>query len=267
MEFSKTTWTEKDYLDFLSYLNSLSDSTYCAFQKKLIQTEKPMIGLRTPVLKSLAKEIAKGNYREYMQVQKDSTYEEVLIHGFILGYLKIPFEELLEELKKFLPLIDNWATNDMVCANLKAFKKNKERGLKEIQVYCKSKNPYEIRFGLVLLLDHYVEEKYLNTIFELVEKVSSEEYYVKMAVAWLLSVCYIKEREKTYAFLKKNTLEEWIHNKSIQKIKESLRVSKEEKETLNLLKRASTGKNKKRKEEKNETKSIFCKRNLYRKSI
>lgn len=237
MKLNKEYWTPNDYQEFLSYLNSKVDSKYLSFHQNLIPNKEGILGVRVPELKNIAKEISNGDYKSFIQMIQHSTYEETTIHGLILGYTKMPFKELLIELEQFIPFVDNWATNDVVCANLKVFKKNQEEGFQEIQNYLKSKNPWKIRFGLVLLLDHYINDTYINPILTLSDQVKSDEYYVKMANAWLLSICYIKYPKETKTFFLNNHLDNWTHNKAIQKACESLRISKEEKKELKKLKR------------------------------
>ena len=237
MNLTKDSWSRQDYIAFLEYINDQTDVTYQKFHQGLVVDGRPILGIRTPKLKEIAKAISKGNYREFISLNRCDTYDEVIIQGFILGYLKIPFEELLCLIDEFIPLIDNWAINDCVCANLKQFKQNQERGFTAITTYLSSKNPWQIRFGLVLLLDFYINDTYIDEIFKQAEQVTNDDYYVKMANAWLISMCYIKYPKKTKKFLRRKKLDRWTYNKAIQKICESRKVSNEEKEILKTWKR------------------------------
>ncbi len=229
--------TKNNYNEFIKYLKSLSDTKYREFHLRLTM-DNSLIGICTPKLKEIAKELIKtNNYQNFIKFSKYETYEEKIIYGLIIGYLKCDFKAQLELLNNFIPLIDNWAINDIVCANLKNFKKNQEEGYKYIELCIKSSNPWQIRFGLVLLLDFYINDNYIDKILEVCNSINSNEYYVKMANAWLISICYIKYKNKTNKFLKNNKLDDWTYNKSIQKIIESTRISKEEKEILKQLKR------------------------------
>lgn len=225
------------YEEFLKELYSLQDLKYKEFHSKLIMSDK-LIGVRTPELKRIAKVIARSNYEEFFKENKHELYEENLVHGLILSYLKLNFDELKPLVDEFIPYIDNWAVCDTTVANLKVYKKNKTKDIvfNEIKNYIKNNNPWINRFGYVLLLEYFIEEKYMDEIFELCENYK-DEYYVKMAIAWLISVCYIKFKGRTLTFLKKNKLDIWTHNKSIQKIIESNRVSDEDKTMLRGLKR------------------------------
>ena len=161
-----------------------------------------------------------------------------MVHGFVLGYLKVDFNDLKKYIDDFLPYIDNWAVCDMTASNLKIFNKSdlKQICFNEIKKYIYDCNPWINRFGYVLLLDYFIQEDYIDEIYKLCENYK-DEYYVKMSIAWLLSICYIKFKEKTLNFIKQNKLDAWTHNKTIQKIIESNRVSKYEKQLLKGFKR------------------------------
>lgn len=225
------------YEDFLKELYSLQDLKYKEFHSKLIVSDK-LIGVRTPELKRIAKVIARNNYKDFFKENKHELYEENLVHGLVLGYLKLSFDDLRPLVREFIPYINNWAVCDTTVANLKVYKKNKTKDLvfDEIKTYINNDNFWINRFGYVLLLNYFIEEEYIDKIFELCENYK-DEYYVKMAIAWLISVCYIKFKGRTLTFLKKNKLDIWTHNKSIQKIIESNRVTIEDKKMLKGLKR------------------------------
>ena len=225
------------YEEFLNELYSLQDLKYKKFHSKLIMSDK-LIGVRTPELKRIAKVIARNNYLEFFKENRHELYEENLVHGLVLGYLKLEFNELKPLVDEFIPFIDNWAVCDTTVANLKVYKKNKTKDIvfEEIKKYINSNNLWVNRFGYVLLLEYFIEEKYIEEIFELCENYK-DHYYVKMAIAWLISMCYIKFKGRTLTFLKKHKLDVWTHNKTIQKIIESYRVPDEDKKMLRSLKR------------------------------
>ena len=225
------------YEEFLSELYSLQDLKYKEFHGKLITSDK-LIGVRTPELKRIAKIIARSNYKEFFKENKHELYEENMVHGLVLGYLKLKFDELKPYVDEFIPYIDNWAVCDGTVANLKVYKKNKTKDIvfNEIKKYISNDNHWINRFGYVLLLEYFIEEKYIDEIFKLCENYK-DEYYIKMAIAWLISMCYIKFKGRTLTFLKKNKLDTWTHNKAIQKIIESYRVTDEDKNLLRGLKR------------------------------
>lgn len=226
-----------NYQEFIDELYNLQDLKYKEFHGKLIMSDN-LIGVRTPELKRIAKVIARSNYEEFFKKNKHKLYEENLVHGLVLGYLKLEFDELKILVNDFIPYIDNWAVCDMTVSNLKVYKKNKTKDIvfEEIKKYVNNNNPWINRFGYVLLLEYFIEEKYIDEIFNLCTNYK-DHYYVKMAIAWLISMCYIKYKGRTLTFLKKNKLDEWTHNKAIQKIIESYRVTEEDKKMLRGLKR------------------------------
>lgn len=233
MKLNNIEWNKDSYKEFINYLYSLEDKKYKDFHKKLILDEN-LIGIRTNILKNISKEISKTNYKEFIKLNKHNLYEEKIIHGLILGYLN-DFNDVLDELDKFITYNTNWAINDTVCANLKIFKKNQIEGYKFILDYLKIDDPKKIRFALVLLLDHYINDNYIDKILNIVNNIQNDDYYVKMANAWLISICFIKYPDKTYKLLLKNNLDKFTFNKAISKICDSSRVEKEIKEELKKL--------------------------------
>lgn len=231
----KIIWDRENYQKFLEYLYSLSDLKYKEFHRKLLKDDHiKVIGIRTPILNKIAREISKGDYLSFFKVQTHQYYEEKVIHGLVIGNLKLTQSEALKLIDDFLPLIDNWTVNDIVCSRLKYFKKYP---IDYVLLYINSDNPWIIRFGLVLLLDHYIEFENLNFIFDVCDKITNKDYYVQMAEAWLISICYIKFPKETIKYLQNNKLDKFTFNKAISKICDSYRVSKEDKENLKKIKR------------------------------
>ena len=189
-----------------------------------------------PILKNISKTISKGNFLSFIEYVTNNTYEEWLIFGLIIGYSEINFEGKLNLLDKYITGIDNWASCDIACANMKDFKNNKEFGYQYILKLIKSNKCWCVRVGVVLLLDFYISKEYLEDIFNICNSIQLDEYYVKMAIAWLISICYIKYSEDTLKYLNNNNLDKFTYNKSIQKIIESTRISNEEKIRLKLMK-------------------------------
>ncbi len=226
-----------NYDKFLNKLYNLQDLKYKRFQSKLISSDK-LIGVRTPDLKRIAKIIAKENYLEFFRLNRHTIYEENLVHGLILGYLKLDYIKLKPLIDEFLPFIDNWAVCDLTVSNLKIYKKNetKDKCFNDIKKYIESSNPWINRFGYTLLLNYFIEDKYIDIVLKLCNK-RSDFYYVKMAISWLISICYIKFKNKTINYLKNCNLDNWTYNKAIQKIIESNRVSSEDKIVLKGMKK------------------------------
>lgn len=237
MDLKNIIWNKETYQEFINYLISLEDIKYKNFHSKLLGVEKNLIGIRTPKLKEIAKEISKGKWKEFIEYSQNTYYEEEIIKGLVLGFIKIDYVTRKEYIENFIIEIDNWATCDIVVGNLKFLKKEKDIYYNFIKECVNSNDNWRIRFGLVTLLGYYIEEKYIDEIFSLCTDITNREYYVKMAQAWLISIMFIKFREKTLDYLKDNSLDNWIHNKAIQKIRESTRVSKEDKNFILIFKR------------------------------
>lgn len=227
-------------------LQNSIDEKYRDFNKSLVPGDTaPMLGVRLPELRTLAKKIAKENGREYLTCLEeqektgDIYHEELLLHGCIIGYLKCDNAERMKLLDKFIPYINNWAVCDSSCMTYKFMKKDVSEWFSYLLKYAKSDKEYDIRFAVVSMLDHFITEEFIDRVLDVMRAISHETYYVKMAAAWAISVCYVKFPEKTEELFIENCLDDFTHNKSIQKIRESYRVSKEDKERLNAMKRPS----------------------------
>ena len=221
-------------------LINLADSKYKKFHSNLCPGTNNILGVRVPVLRNYAKEISKdNNLEELLKMIDDEYYEEIMLQGMLIGLEKnISFEKLEQYIKAFVPQIDNWAVCDVFCAGLKITKKYKKEMNILIKEYLKSNNEFEVRFAIVMILDYYVEEEYLKKDFEIFDKTKLDKYYVKMSVAWAISICLIKYYDETYEYLKNNrSLDMWTYNKAIQKAIESYRITNEQKEKLKKMKK------------------------------
>lgn len=236
MNLTKECWTKEDYDAFLDYLYSLKDEKFKDFSTKII-VDNTLIGVRTPILKSISKNIFKGNYKDFLKICKPKTYEEKLIYGLVIGNINDFNKETIKYVNKYSKMINNWALCDLFCSNLKFIKNNKKEVFNYILYTISSNNLWIRRLCFVLLLDYYIEPDYINVIFELCDTYNTNDYYVEMSVAWLISICYIKEKEKTSKYLDSNKLNDFTYNKAIQKIIESKRVTKKEKEKFRKKKR------------------------------
>lgn len=216
---------------------ALADENYRQFHSRLCPNTTNIIGVRLPLLKALAKEIVKGDWRTYLAVAQNEYYEEILLQGLVIGFAKGTVEEVLSYAADFIPKIDNWAICDSFCANLKITKNQPTRVQEFLQPYLASTNEFELRFAIVMLLDFYITDTYIDQVLLELDKIKHDGYYVKMAVAWAISICYIKYAEKTMQYLKHTTLDDFTYNKALQKITESLRVTKEEKAIIRSMKR------------------------------
>ena len=218
-------------------LLELAEEKYQKFSSALIPHISNVMGVRIPELRKLAQNIAKGDWRAYLEHAEDEYFEEVMLQGMVIGCVEIDIEEKLSYVAAFIPKIDNWSVCDSFCAGLKFTKMNKEKVWEFLQSYLTSNEEYEIRFGVVMLLDYYIDEDYIIRVLQRLDNPKHEGYYVKMAVAWAISMCYVKLPEPTMAYLKNNTLDNFTYNKALQKITESLRVDQETKKMIRSMKR------------------------------
>ena len=223
-------------MDIKKKLFEMQDLKYKEFHSKLIPTVNPefIIGVRTPELRKFAKELAKNEEsRKFTDELPHTYYEENNLHAFIVEQFK-DFSETLSETEKFLPYIDNWATCDMFTP--KALKKNKDALLPYIMKWIKSDKTYTVRYAIVQLMNLYLDEDFKKDYLEAVALVESEEYYIKMAVAWYFATALSKKYDETLPYIINKRLDVWTHNKAIQKAVESNRISKKTKEYLKTLK-------------------------------
>lgn len=237
MELAKANWNELEYQNFILYLNSLQDIKYRNFHHNLLKRNINLIGIRTPILKNIAKSIYKGNYQEFLKLVKFNYYEETIIYAFIICNIKKLDNLLINYINIYKKNINNWATCDLFCSNLKIVKKNKEYFYKYINKNISNKKEYIKRMCFVLLTTYYIEEKYLNDIFNYSNKYCNSTYYVNMSIAWLISICYIKYPNHTIEYIKNNELDNFTYNKTLSKIFDSFRVSKNQKEELRKIKK------------------------------
>ncbi len=223
--------------DIRKKLFEMQDLKYREFHSSLCPNVDKIIGVRIPQLRMMAKEIATSDCKDFLENVQDEYYEELVLQGLVIGYAKISIEETFEYLQKFVPKINSWAVCDTTCSNLKITKKHMQEMWNFLGQYINSDKEYEIRFALVMYLNYFLIDEYIDEILQKIDKIENKEYYVQMAIAWLVSFAYIKQREKTEVFLQKNNLDEFTQNKSIQKICESYRVSKEDKERVRKYKK------------------------------
>lgn len=224
-------WNKEKYGEFVNYLISLKDDKYRDFNSKLITTKYKMLGIRMPILRKIAKEISKGDYASFLKVSINNYFEEVMIKGFVIASIK-DVEELNDYFYSYLDLIDNWTINDSFCNSLKIVSKNKEYFWSVVENLVYSNKEYYIRVGLIILLNYYVEEYYLDKIFLMLDSIKNDLYYVNMAEAWLLCEIFTKYSDITMLYLEHNKLNKFTINKTISKIRDSYRVDKKLKDYI-----------------------------------
>ena len=222
-------------------LRGLADPGYQAFHSKLIPGTENVLGVRTPKLRALAREIQKGDWEAFLEENDRTWYENDILQALVTAGAKMEPQERLSRIRDFLPRIENWAVCDIFCGSLKDAEKYPELYWEFLKPYFRSEKPYEIRFAVVMLLSHFVKQEYLKDAFAYFDGIHEEHYYVRMAVAWAVSVYFVHFPEETAAYLKDNRLDDWTYNKALQKIIESYRVSPETKEQIRAMKRKTGG--------------------------
>ncbi|WP_145332602.1 DNA alkylation repair protein [Paenibacillus xylanexedens] len=223
--------------DIRTQLLSLAEPEYQKFAASLIPNISNVMGVRLPIIRKIAKQIAATDWRTYLDTARDDYFEEVMLQAMVIGHVQADLDELLTRIAAFVPKIDNWSVCDSFCAGLKYTKVHMDAMWSFIQPYMKSDQEYEIRFGVVMLLNFYLEEPYIHQVLPLLDQIKHEAYYVKMAVAWAISIAYIKQPQVTMPYLKHNTLDDFTYNKALQKITESYRVKPEDKQRIRGMKR------------------------------
>ncbi len=218
-------------------LFELQDKKYQEFHSKLCPNVNDIIGVRIPNLRKLAKQIAKESPQEYLKNAPIEYYEERMLQGLVIGYMKAELKERLEYLDKFVPIIDNWAVCDCCTSTYKFTIKYLEKMWEYIQKYLSSNREFELRFAIIMLMDYYLEEEYIDQVLAIYDSIHNEGYYVKMGVAWALSMAYVKFPEKTMKLLQNNHLDDFTYNKTLQKMRESYQVDSQMKEKLKRMKR------------------------------
>ena len=220
-------------------LLELSDPKYKEFHGGLCPGTENIIGVRVPVLRKYAQELFKEkDWKQTIEEIDNEYYEEIMLQGMLIGQAKNEdINTILKYVEKYVPKIDNWAICDVFCAGLKITKKYKKEMWNFIKKYLKSDKEFEKRFAVVMILDYYIDEEYLEEDFKIFDDIKHEGYYVKMAVAWAISLCVIKYYEDTIEYLKKSKIDNWTYNKAIQKAIESYRISDSQKNFLRKLKK------------------------------
>ncbi len=217
-------------------LFELQNEKYRDFHAALMPTvdKDKVIGVRSPQLKKFAKEFYKsGDYESFLEILPHKYYEENNVHAALIGFEK-DYEKAIKLLDAFLPLVDNWATCDMM--RISAFKKHLPELYAKIPEWLGSDNPYTIRFGIKMLMDFFLGDNFTPECAERVCLVSREEYYVKMMVAWYFATALAKNYDEIIPYIENKRLEKWTHNKAIQKAIESYRITDEQKTYLRTLK-------------------------------
>ncbi|MBQ9992605.1 MAG: DNA alkylation repair protein [Firmicutes bacterium] len=224
-----------DYDALRQELTANAEAGYKSFNDSLVPDIGLSYGIRLPKLRTMAKLILTSDWQSFLKQffeLSSHSHEEKLICGFVIAGAKVDFAEKWQMVKQFVSYIDNWAVCDSFCAALKQVKKNLPFVYSELQAYIFSESQFERRFAVCILMNYFLLPEYINEVLGIFAEMNSDGYYCAMGIAWALSVCYVKFPQKTEALLQKQELPPFVQNKSIQKIRESLRVSTEDKQLL-----------------------------------
>lgn len=219
-------------------LEAQRDDSNRAFAMKIIPGADNILGLKTPAIRALAKRIIREcDWRLYLAQTEDVYYEQTTIRALIIATAKMPIEERAVLIADFVPTITNWAVCDTFCCQLKAADSEQRLFWNLIQPYFDSPRPFEVRFGVVMMISHFINAEYVDGVLAQLDAIRSDEYYVQMAVAWALSVCYVKFPQKTQQLMEHSRLDDFTFNKAIQKCIESFRIDAQTKVSLRAMRR------------------------------
>jgi 3-methyladenine DNA glycosylase AlkD len=211
-------------------LKSLSTNTLSAFTSSLIPGSKPVMGVKVPLVRKLAKTIAKQpNWEDFANCTSFETYEEQLLCGLVIGYAKAPLQDILDKAAVFIGTISDWAVNDGFCTTFTIAKNNREAVKEWLESFIEQNTEFSQRVVAVLLMDHFLVPEYIDYVLQTMNRLTNEGYYTKMAVAWTIASAYAKFPIETGAYLENAPIADWTYNKAIQKMKESFRVSEKDK--------------------------------------
>jgi 3-methyladenine DNA glycosylase AlkD len=229
-------WTKEKYIEYLKYLKTFADKDYHNFQSSLMPNNKRILGIKMPILRKLANEVLRGNWRSFLELCSNTYYEETTIKGLIIGMCNVSFLEYTHLIDNFSMAVNNWVTCDTFCAGLKSINNYPFEFWIYLESLIKSKNPWQIRIGIVTMQHFYLTDNYINQILLRIEHIHHEHLYVKMAIAWLISTAYLKYPGIVFEYLTDCKLDNWTYYKTIEKILELRDVSQEQKQMILPLK-------------------------------
>lgn len=236
MKLDKEKWTKDDIKSFQEFLKQFENPEKREWSTNILNTSLPVLSIKTADMKSIIKEIAKGNYLNFLDYMIWDYYENTAINGYLICYIK-DFKTLKKYLDIYSAKADNWATCDLLKFDIKDQEENYYNLALE---YIDSPKPFVRRIGINILFNYVSKDEYIDKIFCILDRFENEEhYYVNMVNAWLFCECFIKQRDKTIKYLQKHKLNKFTINKGVQKCRDSYRVSKEDKDMLLKYKKRS----------------------------
>jgi len=219
-------------------LFQLQEKEYQVFASSLIPKSKPLIGVRIPLLRKFAKEIAaKKDWIDFLETGAEDYFEELMLKALVIGYAKADTEVILRQAEVFIPKIADWSINDSFCSNFQIAKKNPKRVWEFLMNYIDSQEEFTLRMVAVMLMDYYLNEEYIDSVLKVYHQISPVGYYTQMGVAWAVATAYAKFPEKVLEFLKDGQLDSFTYQKAITKMLESRRISDQEKEKLQKMRK------------------------------
>lgn len=220
-------------------LEAMAETKYKEFSQSLIPGCRPMLGVRIPALRTFAKELAKGDWKNYLDNAVDDSFEEVNLQGFVIGYAKADYDTIVPYVRKYVAKINDWSLCDGFCATLKITKKYKPQFKELLKKYAEKNTEFDQRFVAIMLMTYYLENEDIDETLAMLDALKHDSYYRQMGVAWAVATAMAKQREKTWEYMQpgNNTLDDFTYNKSIQKMIESYRISDEDKKVLRNMKR------------------------------
>ncbi len=227
-------WTQERVME---RLEALAEPEYAEFSRKLLPGDFKVLGVRKPALHKLAKEVAREEWQEWLRGTPCCCHDEKMLKAFVLGLARPEWGEYEAMIREFVPEIDNWEVCDGFCCGLKIAREHPDLVWPLAVEYAESGREYEIRFGIVMMLTYYISKERLLDLFGAFDRAKRESYYAKMAIAWAVSMCYVKFPEETERYLSDSGLDDWTWRKSIQKVLESRQINGEVREKLKKWKK------------------------------
>ena len=222
-------------------LEQLAEEDYRQFQSRLLPGTDNLLGVRLPALRRMAREICRGDWRTYLAGAADDSFEEIMLQGMVIGAAPADIGETLELTRGFLPKINNWSVCDSFCAGLKTANSHPREMWEFILPCLRSTDEYTVRFGAVMLLTYYLDGEWGETILPVLGQVNHPGYYAKMAVAWAVSLIYIRRPEQTLAYLQNGPFDDFTRHRALRKIAESRLTGEDTRKRLRAMERPGHG--------------------------
>ena len=229
MDFNKK-WNKKTYEEYINYLKSLEDIKYKKFNSGIVKTKLNMISIKIPILRKISKKIIKGDIDNYFKFNNFKYYEEVIIYALVLSYSEKNFKYI----NILIDNIDNWAVCDILCSSLKFINNNKRFYFNYFKKLIDLKKEYQTRISIVVMLNYYLCDEYIDDVLNIVSSIDTEYYYINMAISWLLCTATYKYKTKVINILSTKKLNKFVQNQTISKIQDSYRIEKQIKEKVKL---------------------------------